>query len=132
MKIFRILSSLLNRSNFDSKELFDLNSGTKSRKWIRLTLFWKVSPKAVNRKYSLKKLFKEIRNISLPEILSKIYRQWKSTKYIKRELSAGIFSQTYMKVFLTLPDRPRSDVFIVNFEHISHLVLVSLLLTLSR
>ena len=37
-----------------------------------------------------------------------------------------------MSLLLTLNIWRRSDVFIVNFEHISHLFLVSLLLTLSR
>ena len=37
-----------------------------------------------------------------------------------------------MSLLLTLNIWRRPDVFIVNFEHISHLFLVSLLLTLSR
>ena len=37
-----------------------------------------------------------------------------------------------MSLLLTLNIWRLSDVFIVNFEHISHLFLVSLLLTLSR
>ena len=37
-----------------------------------------------------------------------------------------------MSLLLTLNIWRRSDVFIINFEHISHLFLVSLLLTLSR
>ena len=36
------------------------------------------------------------------------------------------------KLTIKTPERRRSGVFIVNFEHISHLFLPSLLLTLSR
>ena len=36
------------------------------------------------------------------------------------------------KLTIKTPERRRSGVFIVNFEHISHLVLVFLLLTLSK
>ena len=44
-------------------------------------------------------------------------------------------SEIYSKLTIRTPERrhwPRSGVFIVNFEHISHLLLVFLLLTLSR
>ena len=43
--------------------------------------------------------------------------------------------EIYSKLTIKIPERcqwGRSGVFIVNFEHISHLVLVFLLLTLSR
>ena len=36
------------------------------------------------------------------------------------------------KLTIKTPERRRSGVFIVNFEHISHLVVVFLLLTLSK
>ena len=55
---------------------------------------------------------------------------------INKALSVSIQSVfTYSKLTIETPERRhwrRSGVFIVNFEHISHLVLVFLLLTLNR
>ena len=45
---------------------------------------------------------------------------------------ATIIPWVTASIKLLLPSRRRSGVFIVNFEHISHLVLVFLLLTLNR
>ena len=40
--------------------------------------------------------------------------------------------EIYLKLTTKAPERRKSDVFIVNFEHISHLFLVFLLLTLNK
>ena len=70
-----------------------------------------------------------------------------SALFIRKKIPAGIFlfkvnnrntrtrCEICSKLTINTPERRqwrRSGVFIVNFEHISHLVLVFLLLTLSR
>ena len=66
--------------------------------------------------------------LMLPE-LSQL--EFISSKFTAEELRCEICS----KLIIKTPERRqwrRSDVFIVNFENISHLLLVFLLLTLSR
>ena len=51
-------------------------------------------------------------------------------KVIKKKKTRARF-EIYSELTIKMPERRRSGIFIVNFEHISHLVLVFLLLTLS-
>ena len=51
-------------------------------------------------------------------------------KVIKKKKTRARF-EIHSELTIKMPERRRSGIFIVNFEHISHLVLVFLLLTLS-
>ena len=82
-----------------------------------------------SRKYSTSRKF-FLKWMRLENIKSK--NDWNVKKVTQ---SKQIHAQNMFKVNKKTPERrhwPRSNVFFDNFEHISHVILVSLLLTLSR